>query len=320
MQIGFLTDLRNATDWERPWNRHYGHMLEVIEEVERLGAAAIFLGEHHLTPDGYLPQPLAFAAAIAARTTRIRIGTSVVVAPLRHPMHLAEEAAVVDVLSGGRLELGMGAGYVPEEFEAFGVERADRFKLLDRSVAEVRRLLEIVTPRPIQERVPIWCGYFGTGARRAGLLGEGLFSLQRNCLDLYREGLAAGGHDPASARMSGPLDLVVVDDPERARAELQPHVEYQAAAYGIFQKAAARAEGREPRLAGTADASSFLILSPEQAVKHIRARTEGLPVTYVAPWLSVGGMPDAFVEEHVRLTLTEVAPALATGWTQASDG
>ncbi|MDT5028234.1 MAG: hypothetical protein QOE61_4660 [Micromonosporaceae bacterium] len=111
MELGVLLDLRNPDQWQRPWVEHYQRTLERVERIEAWGAGSVWLTEHHFFPDGYLPQPLVFAAAIAARTTRIRIGTAVVVAALRHPTHLAEEAAVVDILSGGRLELGLGAGW-----------------------------------------------------------------------------------------------------------------------------------------------------------------------------------------------------------------
>lgn len=311
MKVGFLADLRNPPPWERPWPQVYGRTLELIEEADRLGVAAIFLGEHHLTTDGYIPQPLTFVAAIAARTTRIRIGTSVVVASFRHPLHIAEEAAVVDVLSGGRLELGLGAGYVPSEFDAFGVARADRFTLLANGIAEVRRLLtDSVSPRPVQDRIPIWCGYFGPGARRAGLLGEGLLSILQWCVEPYAEGLAAGGHDPSEARMAGPVDIIVTDDPERTRALLQPHIDYQAAAYAVFQDDVARAEKRDPMYLGMADPASYQVLTPEDAVSHIRAVTDGLPAVYVTPGLTIGGMPDDITERHITLVATKVAPAL----------
>lgn len=312
MKVGFLADFRNPPPWERPWASHYGRTLELIEEAERLGAAAVFLGEHHLTDDGYLPQPLVVAAAIAARTRRIRIGTSVVLAPLRHAMHIAEEAALVDVLSDGRLELGLGAGYVPREFDAFGVDRAERYRLLDRSVGEVRRLLaEVVTPRPVQERVPIWLGYIGVGARRAGLMGEGLLSIQRECLQPYLDGLVAGGHDPATARMGGSLNLIVSDDPERDAARLRPCIEFQASAYAVLREDAERVEPPAQRLRGlSSNASSYKVLTPADAVSLIRHLTDGLPVEYVSPALSVGGMPDDLVERHISLTMNEVAPAL----------
>jgi alkanesulfonate monooxygenase SsuD/methylene tetrahydromethanopterin reductase-like flavin-dependent oxidoreductase (luciferase family) len=312
LQIGLLADLRNPAPWEKPGVQHVGRTLELIEEAERLGAAAVFLGEHHLTPDGYLPQPLTFAAAVAARTNRVRVGTSVVIAGLRHPLHIAEEAALVDLLSGGRLELGLGAGYVPGEFEAFGVERGDRFRLLDQAAAEVRRLLdEVVRPRPVQDPLPIWCGYFGAGARRAGLLGAGLLSLQRGCLDGYLDGLVAGGHDLATARMAGPLDLLVTADPERTRARAQPHLDQHAAGYARFQEQVAHAEGRAVRYVGTAAGENFKVLTPAETVAHIHHVTDGLPVAYVTPWLTLGGLPDDIVEEHLRLLLTGVAPAFA---------
>src|SRR5580658_9561087 len=119
MDLGIYLDLRNPPGWRRPWASHYARSLEVVEEAERLGAATVWLSEHHFFEDGYLPQPLTFAAAIAARTSRIRIGTAVLLAPLRLPLQLAEEAAVVDVLSGGRLDLGVGVGYRVPEYEGF---------------------------------------------------------------------------------------------------------------------------------------------------------------------------------------------------------
>ena len=315
MQIGFLADVRNPPPWERPWPDHYARTLEFIEEADRLGASSIWLGEHHQTADGYLPQPLTFAAAIAARTASIRIGTQVLIAPLRHPQHIAEEAAIVDILSNGRLELGFGAGYVPKEFDAFGVDRAERFDRLDRTVLEVRRLMsEVISPGPVQDPVPLWVGYFGAGARRAGRMGVGLLSALPWCLEPYLQGLAEGRHDPAVARMTGGLDLIVTEDPERARGLLEPHVSYQADAYGVLRDEVERHEGRQPTAearTGSASYQSYQILTPDDAVALIRERTRGLPVSYITPWLTVGGMPDEFVLEHITLTTTKVGPALA---------
>src|SRR6187549_1801283 len=105
--VGLFFDLRNPPGWRRPWAAHYRQTIERIAEIERLGADAIWLTEHHGWEDGYLSQPLTLAAAVAGRTERIRIGTGITIAPLRHPAHIAEEAALVDVISNGRLELGL---------------------------------------------------------------------------------------------------------------------------------------------------------------------------------------------------------------------
>ena len=124
MNVGIYFDLRNAPPWPQDPARLYGFTLELCEEAEHLGTHSVWLSEHHLFDDGYLPQPLTFAAAVAARTRRTRIGTAVLLAPLHHPVEIAEQVAVVDLVSDGRLELGLGAGYRAPEFELMGVDLA----------------------------------------------------------------------------------------------------------------------------------------------------------------------------------------------------
>src|SRR4051812_4472298 len=172
----------------------------MCEEAERLGAHSVWFTEHHLFDVDYLTQPLTFAAAVAARTRRVRIGTALVVAPLHNPVELAEQGALVDLLSAGRLDLGVGAGYRPPEYELYGVSQEGRYGRTDECVRQLRRLWADggVTPRPVQDRVPLWLGYQGPmGARRAGLLGEGLLTLDPALLAPYRAGLAEAGHDPS---------------------------------------------------------------------------------------------------------------------------
>jgi alkanesulfonate monooxygenase SsuD/methylene tetrahydromethanopterin reductase-like flavin-dependent oxidoreductase (luciferase family) len=123
MKLGLYLDMRNPPRWPTAWADLYRATIDLVVDAERRGARAVWLTEHHGFEDGYLSQPLALAAALAVRTRTLRIGTAVLLAPLRHPLHIAEEAALVDVLSAGRLELGLGAGYVRPEFEAFGADR-----------------------------------------------------------------------------------------------------------------------------------------------------------------------------------------------------
>ncbi len=94
--------------------------------ADAAGFDSIWLTEHHFTDDGYLPAMMPAAAAIAARTKRVEIGTFVLLAPFQHPLKLAEDVAVVDVISGGRIRLGIGQGYRQEEFDGFGVPREQR--------------------------------------------------------------------------------------------------------------------------------------------------------------------------------------------------
>ena len=321
MKLGLYFDLRNPAPWARPWPEVYGRALDLVVEAERLGAASVWFSEHHLFSDGYLPQPLTFAAAAAARTTRMRIGTAVLLAALRPAALVAEEAAVIDQISGGRLELGIGAGYSVPEYELYNADITKRYGLADAAVAEIRRLLDdgIVTPPAAQNPFPIWLGYQGPqGAKRAGRLGVGLLSLDRALLDPYREGLVEGGHDPATARTGGMLDIIVADDPEAAFEWILPHYAHQLNSY---RAAAVTGSGRdapkeitvEKLRSGAAQKGQIpglRVLTPTDAVNAIREATDGSPVEHVYLWASVAGMPDDLVERHVELTCTQVAPNL----------
>jgi len=286
VKLGLYFDLRNPAPWARPWPEVYGRALDLVVEAERLGAASVWFSEHHLFTDGYLPQPLTFAAAAAARTSRVRIGTAVLVAALRPAALVAEEAAVIDQLSGGRLELGIGAGYSVPEYELYNADIAKRYGLTDAAVAEIRRLLDdgIVTPPAAQNPFPLWLGYQGPqGAKRAGRLGVGLLSLDRSLLDPYREGLVEGGHDPATARTGGMLDIIVADDPEEAFERILPHYAHQLNSY---RAAAVAGSGRDApkeitveKLRGGAAQKGQIpglrVLTPTDAVSAIREATEG---------------------------------------------
>lgn len=164
--------------------------LRECERAEVAGFDSIWLGEHHNNAVLY-PSPLIGLAAIASRTRRIRLGTGVLLLPLYHPVMVAEEGAMVDMISGGRLVLGVGAGYAPEEFAAFGCSIKERGSRLEEGASLIHRLWTkvkvthrgrhywvdnaTVLPRPVQRpRPPIWFGAWTESAiRRASRLGEG---------------------------------------------------------------------------------------------------------------------------------------------------
>ncbi|MFD6101399.1 LLM class flavin-dependent oxidoreductase, partial [Nocardia salmonicida] len=156
MDVGLLFDLRNPAQWQRPWADHYARTLEFCEEADLRGAGGVWFTEHHLFEDGYLPQPLTFAAAAAARTKRVRIGTAVVLPALRKPAQLAEEAALVDLISGGRLELGLGAGYRLPEYQLFDTDFSRRFARTGDNIAEIQRLWATGGITPVLPTPPFW--------------------------------------------------------------------------------------------------------------------------------------------------------------------
>jgi alkanesulfonate monooxygenase SsuD/methylene tetrahydromethanopterin reductase-like flavin-dependent oxidoreductase (luciferase family) len=321
MNVGVYFDLRNAPPWPQDPARLYGYTLELCEEAERLGAHSVWLSEHHLFEDGYLPQPLTFAAAVAARTTRVRIGTAVLLAPLHSAAEIAEQVAVVDLVSDGRVDLGLGAGYRVPEFELFGADIGRRYGTTDARVRELRALWAEgrVTPAPVQPRVPIWMGYQGPkGARRAGRLGEYLLSASAALWEPYQEGLREGGHDPASARMAGSFQSFVTDDPDRDWPVVSQHLAFQLDSYRRYMVEGTDAPLPKPvdpervRARGSdAPLASFTFGTPEEVAKSVHARTAGAPVETVFFFVSIGGMPEDLCLRHVQTLCTGLAPLLA---------
>ena len=174
-----------------PRGRWYHDAVPLAEAAEAAGFDAFWVSEHHGFIDGYLPAPLSVLASVAARTDRLLLGTGVVLGPLRHPVRLAEEAAVVDQLSGGRLILGLGLGYADDELRAFeltgpgrGTRLEDLIHILraawtgeqfsfDGATAQLDRVR--VTPTPFAGRqIPILLGgYVPAARRRAARLADG---------------------------------------------------------------------------------------------------------------------------------------------------
>jgi alkanesulfonate monooxygenase SsuD/methylene tetrahydromethanopterin reductase-like flavin-dependent oxidoreductase (luciferase family) len=321
MNVGVYFDLRNPAEWPTGTHRLYGFALEMCEEAEHLGCHSLWLSEHHRFDDGYLPQPLTMAAAVAARTRRPRIGTAIVIAPLHHPAELAEQAAIVDIVSDGRLELGLGAGYRRPEFALYDADHASRYAETDDRARRVRRLWEdqIVTPSPVQAHVPIWMGYQGPkGARRAGRLGEGLLSIDPALLEPYRAGLAEGGHDPARARMAGGLQGWVSEDPEADWPVVARHLSHQVDSYrrhlveGTEQPTPRPIDPdrlRQREIGGPL--SYFLYGTPEDVAARLRTYVGDAPVETVFFWASVSGMAEPMVARHVEVVCTRLAPLLA---------
>ena len=136
MKFGLWYDFRNPQ--RQRWPDLYGELLDQIEWADSAGFESVWLSEHHVTDDGYMPSVFVMLAAIAGRTRKLRLGTAVCLAPLHHPIRLAEDVAVVDVLSGGRVELGLAPGYRPFEFDVLGVPRRERGVRTDETVEILR--------------------------------------------------------------------------------------------------------------------------------------------------------------------------------------
>lgn len=194
MKIGYgLITCQGHPDDTRTEAERYCGAIEHAIEAERLGFDSVWVSEHHFVDDGYLPSVLPMCAAIAARTNHIAIGTAVALVPFYEPLRLAEDAATVDLISGGRFILGLGQGWRPEEFKVFSVSPQSRAQLLQDTVITLRQawsggtvtgggLLSypnvVVRPKPLAaDGIPIWIGAtVERSIRRAGRIANGFIA------------------------------------------------------------------------------------------------------------------------------------------------
>ena len=204
---------------ERTFEQEYREVLDLVRLSETLGFDSAWVSEHHGAGDGYLPALLPMLGAFAAATSRIRLGTGVILAPFHDPIRLAEDAAVVDQISGGRLILGLGLGWREEEFRMFEQPSSERVRRTSEAVDVLRLAWKgerfsyrgsihsydqvQVTPAPREAGIPIYIGGSTEAAvRRAGRLGDGYIRSRsdvesaKRALALAEEGARSAGRDP----------------------------------------------------------------------------------------------------------------------------
>ncbi|MCK9518161.1 MAG: LLM class flavin-dependent oxidoreductase [Dehalococcoidia bacterium] len=302
ISFGLWYDFRNPEPWARPVEELYAQTFEHIRYAERLGFDAIWTSEHHFIGDGYSPSLLPICAAIAARTTRVRIGTNVLLLPLHDPVRIAEDAATVDIISGGRFDLGVAVGYKQEEFSGFDVDRRERATRMDEAIGVLRsawapgrfsfdgkhyRYHDIdVTPKPVQQPMPLWIGGFSEPAvKRAARLGDALLAAA-NVIPTYlaeRERLAVRG--PLRIALSLPWAMVSTD-PEAAWASIREHVFYQHREYARWFTAAGMP--LFPTIPGSPEdirrRNPDIVVTPARAREIIERTVVSLPVTHLYWW------------------------------------
>jgi alkanesulfonate monooxygenase SsuD/methylene tetrahydromethanopterin reductase-like flavin-dependent oxidoreductase (luciferase family) len=311
----------------------YSEALDLAEEAESLGFDSIWTSEHHFADDAYMPSVLPMSAAIAARTRRARIGTGLALAPMYHPIRLAEDAATIDLISHGRFDLGLGLGWLDWEFDALGTRLAERVRRTVEAIEICRQawgdgLVEIagaaVTPKPAQPGgPPIW---IGAGAEvaiaRAARIGDGWMAGEPSEGEFAEqvawlgEGLHDAGRDPDTFRLSGYWPVFVWEDAGEAWEIVRPYFHYMEWKYDDAVSARGRLTPPRlpPKLEPPAEEelrSVIICGTPDQVVGRIGALRDiaGGGLEFVAR-LYYPGMPLETMRESARLFAEEVVPRL----------
>ena len=305
-------------------------VLEQVRLAETLGYTGAWFAEHHFgSQRGVMPSPLLLATYIAAQTERLRVGTSIICLPLHNPVNVAEDVAVADLLSGGRLDIGFGSGSSPADFPIFGSSQAERHERFDEALEILQRCwsgepldhhgkfyqLEAVrcVPRPLQ--VPaefVWLAASSEPtARLAGRLGFGL-QLPRGrpaqayvpIITAYRDEWAAAGHGPDRAqRVSIARCLYVGATDQEAQATVE-------AATRRFAQHGPSAIPGTPAIQELLDRLHFCVGGPETVLAHLRHLRDVTGLTHLSMQPTWENLPSDATCASLRRYAELVAPGL----------
>ena len=330
----------------------YAEMFELIELADSLGFDVAWLAELHFGGAfSLLSNPLMAVPVIAERTRRIRIGTAVTLLPLHHPLSLAEQAATADLLSGGRLEFGVGRGSIPTQFHGFGLPVTENRARFDEGLDIIRLAwtrdrfsyhgtfyqvenLEVV-PRPLQQpHPPIRVGvHTPESFAHIGDLGLPIYSgttttplpQLRECLGIYREHLSAAGHawQPDQMALMFPVH-VGAERRRRARRDarrgapvLQERARHLLGAARVLRRPPAaparhRGDDRQSAVRAVLPRPGASSAMPPRSSTASQAAREELSLSQIICWFDQGAMlPRAEVERTMRRFAEEVMPRLA---------
>jgi len=329
MEVLMIFDMR-APDFGAPRAELFSAALDMGEWADQLGFDVIGFGEHHGAEDGYNPSPLILASAMAARTAQVRLRLAVLLAPCYEPIRLAEDLAVAQIISHGRVELGLGFGYRPSEFAMYGRRVEDRFEFTT-NTAKVLKQAWTGTPFDYEGRpcllspipdTPIPVMFGGQApkvARAAARMADGfLVPLFGKTIWLpYREErLKLGKSDPGEYPNQGPAFLWVSEKPERDWEWITPHVLHVLDSYSRWTAEAYNrpvgpyAGGMTPET--VRDSHAYRVVTPEQTLELVEELGDNSSL-YLTPLF--GGIDPRKAWEMLRLYEKTVHPYIPRGVT-----
>ncbi len=329
LRIGTVYDFRNPADSGMSMPDLYAAIIDQVAMLDRLGLDLVWFTEHHFLDDGYLPSWTPVAGAIAARTRHVCISTDVCLLPFNHPVRLAEDLAVLDNLSNGRIEIGVGMGYAPHEFNGFGLPVSRRVSLTDEGIAVLRHCFSgerfsfhgkrytfndvIIRPGYVQPGgPPLWVAAMSeAGAQRAARFDSHLLPQgpRAAALDPWRAALHESGRDPQRYRVGIIRSCLVTDDVDRDWPRVRAAERYRHQVYRSFTP------GTGPGgVASNADATpipqTWVVGDVDHCVTQLSAFIRDHGITDLVTWAVPPGLrPDHMNESLVRFC-RDVAPRL----------
>jgi alkanesulfonate monooxygenase SsuD/methylene tetrahydromethanopterin reductase-like flavin-dependent oxidoreductase (luciferase family) len=329
VRFGFRYDMRAPGLGARPPETTdlYRCAVEQVAWGEKHGLDAVYLAEHHGAEDGYLPSPITLAAAMASRTSKLKLHFSALVVPMHDPIRLAEDLTVLDLIAGpGRILVYAGMGYRPHEYAMFGVEFERRAEIYEAAIHTLQQVWRgepverggavcLVTPLPATPGGPrlLIAGSGKPSARRAVRLGLGYRPTSEGLYDYYVEQAARAGLPPPEPfPRHGPGFLYITDDPERDWPRVAPYVSHASNLYAQWATERSTDDNGYWRSHEGLDAlkrdPALWVITPEECVRRCVEHGDDWELRF-HPLL--GGMPPELSWAALELFAAKVLPAVA---------
>lgn len=340
MNFGLMFPFRNSPTSQTPFPELYKKHLDLTVQAEELGYDSVWLTEHHFVEDGYSSSLLPIAAAIAARTKKVRIGTFVLLLPLHNALRVAEDAATVDVISNGRLDLGLGQGYRVDEFTGFNIPRKERGARLEEGAEVIRKAwteknwsfdgkfnqLTHITlyPNAVQKpHPPIWLAARGpksiARAARNGyhLMGTGGVDQQQT----YDDALLECGKRPQDYHIAQLRTVFVSSKRDKAWDDTEAAIHHMMSCYGKWFTEAQDLPGDTAYGAGIpkigklrkSDTASLfgeplIVGTPDDAIRMIEDYQQRTRCTHLVMAMPLPGVEPKKIQKSMELFAKEVLP------------
>lgn len=321
--------------------------IDLMVAAEELGFDSVWPAEHHFSEYGYCASPQVTLAAVATRTSKIRLGSGVVILPFHHPVRVAEDFAFLDLLSGGRMELGVGRGYSPLEYRGFNLDQTKSREMFDESIQIIKKcwtedsvnfqgkywqLNDIaVRPKPFQKpHIPIHLACSSPETFEvAGLNGYNLlmgfafglsFKAAKKGIESYREGRRKAGLDPDGGRKTCLMMVYPAKTMEKAREDFRGPVtwyyqtvaKYLAPPKGAVKGNEAMAKARDAALAFNYDegvnSSGMVVGDVDHCVEKLSAVAQEFGFDELLCWTRIGGLSPGNVRSAMELLSGEILP------------
>ena len=326
LRMGVSYDFRNPVDSGVSDAHLYAEILEQVKWLDQIGADMVWFTEHHFVEDGYLPSWVPVAGAMAAVTSHVRFGTDICLMPFNHPIRLAEDLAVLDNISGGRVDIGLGMGYAPHEFRGFGFSPSRRVSLMNEGIEVLQQCFTgerfsyhgkryqfedvIIKPGYVQKGgPPIWLAAMSEpGALRAAHYDTNFLpqGLRKKSFDPWVEALQSTDRKTSDKRVGIIRSILVTDDRSADWPVIRAAEKYRMQLYNRFFEESGEGFGET----GEPVPQTWIVGDVEHCIAELKSFIREFGITDIVTMAVPPGLRADQMGDSLQLLFSEVVPRL----------